>query len=319
MRRIGARMNPVYQHRPQQHHRILIVLLALWMPGVGCSIKKLAVNRIGDALSESGSTFASDDDPELIEAALPFSLKLMESLLAESPRHEGLLETLTSGFTQYAYAFVQQQAEELEDYDLDAATAQRDRARRLYLRARDYGLRGLNLSHENFAEALRTDPLSAVAAAEVGDVLLLYWTAVSWSAAIAVSKDDPDLIGDLPVVEAMIDRALELNESFEDGAIHGFLITYEMSRSGGVGDPAVRAREHFERAMELSGGQLASPLVALAESVALAEQNRAEFEDLLQRALAIDPDAKREWRMDNLVYQRRARWLLERADRLILD
>ena len=176
------------RRRSQQHHRILVVLLALWMPGVGCSIKKLAVNRVGDALSKGGSTYASDDDPELIEAALPFSLKLMESLLAESPRHEGLLQALTSGFTQYAYAFVQQKADELEDQDLDAATAQWDRARRLYLRARDYGLRGLNLSHENFAEALRKDPLSAVAVAEVDDVQLLYWTAVSWSAAIAVSK-----------------------------------------------------------------------------------------------------------------------------------
>ena len=141
MRRIGAPVNPMHQHR-----RMLIVLLALWLPGVGCSIKKLAVNKVGDALSEGGSTFASDDDPELIEAALPFSLKLMESLLAASPRHEGLLEALTSGFTQYAYAFVQQKAEELEDYDLDAATIQRDRTRRLYLRARNYGLRGLNLS-----------------------------------------------------------------------------------------------------------------------------------------------------------------------------
>ncbi len=303
----------------QQQHRILVVLLALWLPSVGCSIKKLAVNRIGDALSEGGSTYASDDDPELIEAALPFGLKLMESLLAESPRHERLLGALTSGFTQYAYAFVQQQADELEDHDLDAAIAQWARARRLYLRARDYGLRGLNLSHESFAEALRRDPLSAVAVAEVEDVQLLYWTAASWFGAIAVSKDDPDLVGDLPVAEALIDRALELDESFEHGTIHGFLITYEMSRSGGVGDPAVRAREHFERALELSGGQLASPLVALAESVALAEQNRVEFEDLLQRALAIDPDAKTEWRMDNLVSQRRARWLLERTDRLILD
>ena len=158
-----------------------------------------------------------------------------------------------------------------------------------------------------------------MAAARVEDVQLLYWTAVSWSAAIAVSKDDPDLIGDLPLAEAMIDRALELDESFEDGAIHGFLVTYEMSRPTGVGDPAVRAREHFERAVALSAGQLASPLVALAESVALAEQDRAEFEDLLQRALAIDADARTEWRMDNLVSQRRARWLLQRVDRLILD
>ena len=120
-------------------------------------------------------------------------------------------------------------------------------------------------------------------------------------------------------MEALIDRALELDESFESGAIHGFLITYEMSRSGAAGDPAERARGHFDRALELSGGQLASPWVALAESVALAEQDRVEFEDLLGRALAIDPDARPEWRMDNLVYQRRARWLLERTDRLILD
>ncbi len=309
---------PVNQHRPQQY-RILIVLLALGLASSGCSIKKLAINRIGDALAAGGSTFTSDNDPELIEAALPFSLKLMESLLAESPRHAGLLGALTQGFTQYAYAFVQQRADELEDHDLDAATAQWNRARKLYLRARDYGLRGLNLSHGNFAEALRADPPAAVRVAEAGDVQLLYWTAVSWFAAIALSKDDPDLIGDLPVAEALIDRALELNESYQDGAIHGFLITYEMSRPGGVGDPAARAREHFHRAMELCEGQLASPLVALAESVALAEQNRAEFNDLLRRALEIDADARPQSRIDNLVHQRRARWLLERADRLILD
>lgn len=307
------------QDRPQHRRVILVLALVLSVPGAGCSIKKLAINKIGDALSEGAGTFASDDDPELIEAALPFSLKLMESLLAESPRHEGLLRALTSGFTQYAYAFVQQDAERLEDRDLAAATVQQDRARRLYLRARGYGLRGLELSREGFGAALRKDPDLAVAASGIDDVPLLYWTAVSWAAAIAVSKDDPDLIGDLPFVEALIDRALELDESFESGAIHGFLITYEMSRSGGAGDPAERARGHFDRALELSDGQLAAPLVALAESVALAEQNRVEFEDLLERALAIDPDARPEWRMDNLVYQRRARWLLERTDRLILD
>jgi len=61
------------------------------MLGQGCSIKRLAVNKVGNALAGGGTTFASDDDPELVKAAVPFSLKLMESLLAENPRHEKLL------------------------------------------------------------------------------------------------------------------------------------------------------------------------------------------------------------------------------------
>src|SRR5258705_8764895 len=74
----------------------------------GCSIKKVAINKLGDALAGSGTTFASDDDPEFIQSAVPFSLKLIESLLAESPSHRGLLLAASSGFTQYAYAFLQQ-------------------------------------------------------------------------------------------------------------------------------------------------------------------------------------------------------------------
>src|SRR5262245_23362409 len=66
----------------------------------GCSIKKMAINRLGDALAGGGNTFASDDDPELVKAAVPFSLKLIESLLAESPSHPGLLLAATSGFVQ---------------------------------------------------------------------------------------------------------------------------------------------------------------------------------------------------------------------------
>jgi hypothetical protein len=64
----------------------------------GCSVKRMAVNKVGDALAGGGTTFASDDDPELVKAAVPFSLKLMESLLNESPRHEGLLLAASSGF-----------------------------------------------------------------------------------------------------------------------------------------------------------------------------------------------------------------------------
>jgi predicted anti-sigma-YlaC factor YlaD len=298
--------------------RSLIVSALVCALVSGCSFRKIAVNKLGDALAAGGTTFASDDDPELVKAAVPFSLKLMESLLAENPKHAGLLFATASGFTQYAYAFVQQDADEMEDTDLSAATAMRARARKLYLRARNYGLRGLEARHRDFTKRLRENPKKTVAITKTDDVPLLYWTAVSWAAAISNSKDDPDLIADVPVVEAMIDRALALNESYDHGAIHSFLIAYEMSRQGAASRPEDRARKHFAQALELSGGQLVGPFVSLAESVSVQKQNVTEFKELLNRALAVNADARPEWRLVNLVMQRRARWLLSRTDDLFL-
>jgi predicted anti-sigma-YlaC factor YlaD len=294
------------------------MMLVLGFLNAGCSFKRLAVNKVGDALSGSGTTFSSDNDPDLIKAALPFSLKLMESLLAESPKHEGLLLATASGFTKYSYAFVQQEADEMEDKDLTASMEMKARARNLYLRARNYGLRGLQLRHPGSSKALARDPKKAVQAFTIKDVPLLYWTAASWGAAISLSKDQPEMVAELPVVEALMYRALELDEKFDFGAIHSFLITYEMSRPGGVGDPIVRSRQHFARSMALSGGKLAGPLVSLAEAVSEQTQDLNEFKALLNRALAIDVNAKPEWRLENLVMQRRAKWLLGRTEQLFL-
>jgi predicted anti-sigma-YlaC factor YlaD len=294
---------------------VLILIVAL---STGCA--RFAANRVGDAMSGSGGTFASDNDPELIRDAVPFALKWEESLLAESPKHRGLLLATASGFTQYGYAFVQQDADELESKDLTAATAQRVRARKLYLRARDYGLRGLDVNHAGLKKALTADPKQAVRLATKRDVPLLYWTAAAWGAAISASKDQPDIVADLPKMAALIDRAMELDESFDHGAIHTFMINYEMARPGVKADEAVAlAKQNFDRAMQLSGGQLASPLVAYAEAVCIQKQQRAEFEKLLKQALAIDVDQKPEWRLTNLVMQRRAKWLLSRTDELFVE
>lgn len=298
--------------------RCLVIGIPFFLAVSGCSIKKIAIKNLGDALAQSGTTFASDNDPELVRAALPFSLKLIESLLAETPRHRGLLLAASSGFTQFSYAFVKEDADEMELEDITVATKMRLRARNLFLRARDYGVRGLETKYPNFGAALNTDPQQAVKAAKREDVPLLYWTAASWGLAITMSKNEPELIADQPIVEALVDRALELNESFDNGAIHTFLISYEPARQGAPGDPLKRAREHFDRAMTLSNGSLAGPLVALAESVSVAEKNWREFQSLLDQALAIDVNAKPEYRLVNLVMQRRARWLLSRTDELFL-
>jgi predicted anti-sigma-YlaC factor YlaD len=303
---------------PPQVGLLLAGLLALAVLGSGCSLRRLALNQLGNALAQSGTTFASDDDPDLIRDAAPFSLKLMESVLAETPRHGGLLAALTSGFAQYAYAFVQQEAESREATDLAAADQLRARARRLYLRARDYGLRGLEARHGGIRAALDAKPKDAVGRATRADVPLLYWTAAAWGAAISISKDRPDLVAGQPQVEALIDRAVQLDADFGEGALHTFLISYEPARPGVQGDRLARARVHFDRAVALSQGEQAAPFVAWAEVSSIQTQKRAEFEDLLQRALAVDPNARPEWRLVNLVMQRRARWLLDRREELFL-
>jgi predicted anti-sigma-YlaC factor YlaD len=296
----------------------LLILLALAVAMGGCSVKKFAINKLGDSLASGGTTFASDDDPDLVGEALPFSLKLMESLLAESPKHRGLLFAAASGFTQYAYVFVQQPEEQLEDHDLEAADALKARARRLYLRARNYGLRGLEVRYPGFEARLRQDPKLAVRKTVARDVPLLYWTAASWGAAIAVSKDDPEMIADQLIVEALIDRAFELDPDYDFGSIDNFLITYESVRVGATKDFESRSRRHFDRAVELTSGQSASPYIALAEAVSVGNQNREEFESLLKKALAVNPDKRVEWRLSNIVMQRRAQWLLSREDELFV-
>jgi predicted anti-sigma-YlaC factor YlaD len=282
----------------------------------GCSIRRMAVNQLGNALAGGGGVFATDDDPELVRQAVPFGLKLQESLLAESPRHRGLLLSLATGFTQYAYAFVQQDADEMEEKDVAAAKALRDRARRLFLRARDYGLRCLELENPDF----RKDPVTALKLTTVKDVPVLYWTAAAWGAAIADAKDRPEIVADAGTMAALMERALELDETFERGAIHSFLINYEMARPGArPAEAQARARQHFDRAVTISAGKLAGPFVTYAEAVCVQQQHRAEFTKLLQQALAVNADAAPEARLANLVMQRRARWLLAKTDELFAE
>ena len=232
------------------------------------------------------------------------------------PDHRGLLLAAARGFTQYAYVYVQMPADESEERDVAAAYSQRERARKLFLRARDYGLRGLNLDGPEAARKLRADPAAALAGATREDVPLLYWTALAWGAAISLSKDSPAQIAGLPAVDALVKRATALDPDFDYGALRTFLVGYELNRPGAGPDAVERARAHFARAVELSGGRHAGPYVSLAESVAVARRDRREFETLLGQALAVDASARPEWRIANLVMQRRARWLRAHADEL---
>lgn len=289
--------------------------LALLM---GCSIKRVAVDRIGNALAGSSGVYASDDDPELVRDATPFALKTVEGLLQESPAHPGLLLSACSGFTQYAHAFIQDEADYVEARDPARAAELRARAKKLYLRARGYGLRGLEAALPGFRDQLRAAPDAALARAGREQVPLLYYTAAAWAAAFALDVSDSTLSVDQTLMEKLARRALALDPAWDAGACHEFLVAWEAGHAKAGGSTA-KARSHFQEAVRLSGGLRASVYVTFAEAVALEAQDRAGFQTLLGDALRVDPDRDPAHRTAILVAQRRARWLLGRTGELFND
>ena len=297
-----------------RHLTLALTLGAL----AGC--RSVAVKTAANAFSggTSGVAWSGENDPELVEAAVPFGLKTMESLLEREPEHEGLLGSLTTGYTQYAYAFVLARGEALSlDGKSGEAGAARARAKKLLLRARDYGLRALELRHGGLRDALLgvRGAEAALARLEKDDVPLAYWTAAAWALAISADKEDMGLVAELPAPGAIVRRALALDEAWERGALHEFLVSYEAAQ----GNPDA-ARKHYDRAVELGMKKKLGPHVTLAEAVLVPAQDRAAFEKLMEDVLAFDvdhPDA-RPWRLANVLAQRRARQLVAHADDLFL-
>lgn len=287
----------------------LILLVAC----LACSPKRIALNSVADALSATGDggAFARDDDPELVAQAVPFALKTMESLGDSLQDHVGLRLAMARGFTQYGYAFVQQPA--LHELEGDRQKRAIERASRLYLRARGYGLDGLRLARGVTEAQLRGSEQERTAAlAKLGkdDVPLIYWTFVPWAAAISVNKRNLELVGDVPVVAAMLDRALALDESYDHGALHEFSITFDSARPEGT--TPEKQKQHFERAQALAQGLKISALVTYAESVLAPAQQKKEFEGLLNQAARFDVDQPkaRDQRLANVLSQRQAAYLL---------
>ncbi len=296
-----------------------LVLTLAAIPVTGCgALKGMAVNSVAGMLSETGTSLTSHDDPELIRDAVPFALTLYESILESAPKHQDLLRATCSAYTQYAYAFVQADADLLPSVEYEQVQAKRDRALKLYLRGRGYCLRALELRRAGVTDALKRGAGPALGWARTKDVPLLYWTAASWGSAISLGLDRPELFADSGAVKAIVQRALALDEDYERGALHAVMISLEAVPEA-MGGSKDRARKHFDRAVELSGGQDPGPYVTFAASVSVETKNKAEFIKLLETAIAIDPEKLPAMRLPTMIAQTRAKHLLSRVDELFID
>lgn len=278
---------------------------------VACTPRQLIVDSLADELSAAGQ--GNENDLDLLRDAAPFHLKLSESVLRQNPGHRALAESVAAGFTQYAYAFVAFEAERIEARDAKAAERLRVRAARLYERAHRHAMAALDSASPGFSAALADRGKTSRPNLRRDQVGLAYWAAASWGGWISLSKDDPDVVADLPQAVRLAQVAWAVDADWGQGALTGLLGTFEAARPGGSPKQALA---YFDRAIAQSGGRSAAALLGKAEGHALPAGDRALFESLLRQALAIKDEAGSPLRTQNEVMRQRAAWLLDKADDL---
>lgn len=286
---------------------VATLILALSAVASGCSPSRMVADFAGNAMASGGSAYVSEEDPELLREALPFAIKTLDGLIDASPNNANLRLTAAKSTAAYSHLLGEPAATERE---------KRERRSRLFLRARNHALAGLEARHAGFTEQLRADREAALSRADVKDAALLYWAGATWAAALSADKSNLRLVAELPIAGDLAARSLSLDETAEDGAAAEFLISYEAGRAGGSID---RAEGYYRDAIRLSQGQSAGAHVAFAEAVAVARQDRAAFREALNSALAIDRDAAPSRRLSTALAQRAAKRLLEREDELFLN
>ena len=282
-----------------------------------CSlVSNMAVNSIADLLAEGEAVFRSDDDLDLVKPPLANNIWLIETMLETSPEHRELLLSAAKGYLLFTYGFVEPDLFDLDFTQFEEKQAVRRRAARLYRRATDYGMRGLEVNHPGIGSRLRSDPEAAAAELEVEDTALALWTGTALGAWIAMQLDNPEATADLSLMGALLHRSRELDDTVDDGVVYDYLSIYEVSRVGGSIE---KGREYYEHALAI--GPERGPVLwsTWAETGSVASGDRAEFEALLRQALDFDIDSEPGSRLVNQVAQVRAAWLLENVEDYFLD
>ncbi len=299
----------------------LALVLALGL--ASCSIEKLALKKAAGMLSgssASGDVFASDNDPDFVADALPFAIKLYETLLASLPGHDGLRLRTGSLYIMYANAFVETPADMTPRAELERKEYLLARAKNLYLRGRDILFVALEKKNPRIRQQLKDRRYQeAMAPFRKADASLLYWTALGWLAAFSVDPLDMTLGQTVPQTRAMIERVAVLEPGYGNGSLDAFYVGYYGSLPDYLGGDAAKAREHFARAQAAVGRTDTSALLSLATTVCVKEQNAAEFKRLLDEVLAFDPTTSPPNRLVNILNQRKARWYLAHIDDFFIE
>lgn len=268
-----------------------LFLLALLLIPAGC-VSRIA-GRLAGGLS---GAIADHPDPATVRDGAPAYLLMVDAFLRDDPENENLLRSAAELYASYADVFVDDP----------------DRRRTLTDRGLDYGLRAIRASESDIGDLRAMDfGVFEAALAKTGadDVPALYALGAAWAAWIQARKDDWNAIADIARVEAVMNRGVALDETYRDGGGHLYLGVLATLVAPALGGRPEEGREHFERAIELSGGKNLMAKVLFARHYARTVFDREIHDRLLKEVLEADPNVPG-YALSNRLAQERARELL---------
>jgi hypothetical protein len=294
------------------------VLAAL--PIAGCSLQTFAADQAGGIAAKSVDRMRGFWDYEIAGQGNAAGIMQLESLYGFSPENEDLALTLCASYVGYGFGWVEVMAEKAEDAgDYDVAARQRHRAELLYTRARDVALTVMRNRDDGIDEALKAKPaqLKAYLAEhyeDPEDASPLFWAASSWGALMSMSED-LSLAMDLPVIIALVERVIALDEGYEGAGALVFLGGFNSQFPAQFGGSPAKGKEYFERALKLTGRRAHQVQLNYARLYAVTMNDKALYVSLLDEIIKA-PDQGSDVRLGNKISRIRAELLLSKVDQI---
>lgn len=278
---------------------LIPVLLFLALENWSCGLlQTVAVKSTAGILDEGMTAVFEESDLTLAGQAIASDLKLLEALHKSDPGNDHILVMLTQAYAGYALGFVEGQDP--------------DRAKMFYARARDYGLEVLK-KNKDFDRAFGEDPATfarGVSAFSDDDIPAIFWTSNAWAGLINLSIGDPEALGDLYKVNAMMEFVLKHDERFFYGSAHLYFGTILATTPKALGGSPEKAKEHFEKCLSIGEGKFLLPYVYYAKSYAVQVQDSTLFRSLLKTVEDASIDILPEQRLVNAIAKEKAKALL---------
>jgi hypothetical protein len=262
----------------------------------------------------------AETDVDVARAAAPAMLKLVEGLLETAPHDRALLEIVARGWSEYAFAFLEDDLESLPNDARHADERQRLTSRASALYDRGFGFAARILAEEDaaLAKALTADVGTLeqeLARASKEAVPGLLFAGLALASAVNLNRTDPSRAVDLPKALALLERSRQLDPSYYFGGAPMVLGMIYCSAPRAAGGDPERGRRYFAESMAQTSGQYLLPPVMAARMCDVHEGARARFEKTLRAALAAPPTVERRFHLGNEVAKRRAARYLAEVDR----
>jgi hypothetical protein len=263
--------------------------------------KKVRVGTAALLLEDVAKAAAQQADLRMIREGMPAYLMLMDGMIEAWPDNEQLLIAAAQADSSFASVFVADQDKEY--------------TKLLYEKAKDYALR--SLVARGFKDPLKSsfdDFQKDVQVTNKKDVPYIFWAATCWAGWIMLNLDSIEAMAELPRVELMMRRALELDEGFYYGGPHLFMGIWYASRPAIAGGDLKKAKEHFLRALDLGQGKFLMAYVYYADNYARRALDRDLFVSTLGKVLQTPADSVPELTLVNTMAQKKAKELLSKVN-----